>query len=76
MLIASIAYLLVVLTSAAKIKIKSKPNVNADLFKDSDFTFSQDAEDGKEATIFKGDVMKAKAMITQNNRMGTDFKYA
>jgi hypothetical protein len=64
------------LSSARKIIIKSKPDKNADLFQDKEFTFSQDPVDDKEPTIFKGDVMKTKTLISENVQGKKNFKFA
>lgn len=59
-----------------KIVIKSNPERNADLFGDKDFTFSQDQDDKKEPTIFKGNVMKTKTLINENVTGKKNFKFA
>lgn len=61
---------------ARKIIIKSNPERNADLFGDKDFTFSQDQDDKKEPTIFKGNVMKTKTLINENVTGKKSFKFA
>lgn len=61
---------------ARKIVIKSNPDRNADLFGDKDFTFSQDKDDNKEPTIFKGDPMKSKVTINENVQGRKNFKFA
>lgn len=63
-------------SSARKIIIKSNPDKNADLFQDKEFTFSQDKEDKKEPTIFKGDPMKTKTLISENVQGKKQFKFA
>jgi len=63
-------------STARKIIIKSNPDKNADLFKDSDFTFSQDKDDGKEPSTFTGDPMKSKITQTQNVQGKKNFKFA
>lgn len=63
-------------TTARKIIIKSNSNRNSELFQDKDFTFSQDKDDKKEATIFKGDVMKSKTLISENVQGKKAFKFA
>jgi hypothetical protein len=63
-------------SSARKIIIKSNPDKNADLFQDKEFTFSQDAVDDKEPTIFKGDPMKTKTLISENVQGKKNFKFA
>lgn len=64
------------ISTARKIIIKSKPDKNADLFQDKDFTFSQDKEDKQAPTIFKGDPMKAKTGIMTNVQGKKNFKFA
>jgi len=64
------------LSSARKIIIKSNPDRNADLFQDKDFTFSQDKDDNVEPTIFKGDPMKTKTLISENVQGKKNFKFA
>lgn len=63
-------------STARKIIIKSNPDRNADLFEDKDFTFSQDKDDNKEPTIFKGDPMKTKTVISENVQGKKNFKFA
>lgn len=63
-------------STARKIIIKSNPDRNADLFQDKDFTFSQDKDDNKEPTIFKGDPMKTKTVISENVSRKNNFKFA
>lgn len=63
-------------STARKIIIKSNPDRNADLFQDKDFTFSQDAADDKEPTIFKGDPMKSKTLVSENVQGKKTFKFA
>jgi hypothetical protein len=46
------------------------------LFGDKDFTFSQDKDDKKEPTIFKGDPMKSKVVINENVQGKKNFKFA
>lgn len=63
-------------STARKIIIKSNPDRNADLFQDKDFTFSQDKDDNKQPTIFKGDPMKTKTVISENVQTKKAFKFA
>ncbi|CRL04555.1 CLUMA_CG017626, isoform A [Clunio marinus] len=63
-------------SSARKIIIKSNPDRNAELFQDKDFTFSQGKEDTKEPTIFTGDPMKTKTLISENVQGKKNFKFA
>jgi hypothetical protein len=63
-------------SSARKIIIKSNPDKNADLFQDKEFTFSQDKEDNKEPSAFKGDPMKTKTLINENVQGKKNFKFA
>jgi len=63
-------------TTARKIVIKSNTNRNAELFQDKDFTFSQGAEDNQPPTIFKGDPMKTKTLISENVQGKKNFKFA
>lgn len=67
---------IITISSARKITIKSNPDKNADLFQDKDFTFSQDKEDNKKPTIFKGDPMKTKTLISENVQGKKTFKFA
>jgi len=63
-------------STARKIIIKSNPERNADLFQDKDFTFSQGKDDNREPTIFKGDPMKTKTLISENVQGKKNFKFA
>lgn len=63
-------------STARKIIIKSKPDKNADLFQDKEFTFSQDKDDKQEPSSFKGDPMKTKTVIMQNVQTRKNFKFA
>jgi len=75
--ISLLTVLAIISTSAArKIIIKSNPERNADLFQDKEFTFSQDKDDKQQPTIFKGDPMKTKTLISENVQGKKTFKFA
>jgi len=75
--ISLLTVLAIVATSTArKIIIKSNPERNAELFQDKDFTFSQDKDDNKQPTIFTGDPMKTKTLISENVQGKKTFKFA
>jgi hypothetical protein len=63
-------------TSARKIVIKSNVDRNAEFFKNKDFTFDQSKDDGKQPTVFKGDVMKSKTTVSENVQGKKNFKFA
>lgn len=63
-------------SSARKIVIKSNVDRNSEFFKNKDFTFDQSKDDGKQATIYKGDPMKSKTVISENVQGRKNFKFA
>lgn len=63
-------------TTARKITIKSNPDRNAELFQDTKFLFSQDKEDNQEPTIYKGDPMKSKTLVSENVQGKKNFQFA
>jgi len=67
---------IICLSSARKIIIKSNPDRNADLFQEKDLTFTQDKDDNVEPTIFRGDPMKTKTLISENVQGKKNFKFA
>lgn len=72
-----LTFLAIVGTSPArKIIIKSNPDRNAEFFNDKDFTFDQSKDDGKQATLFSGDVMKSKTLVSENVQGKKNFKFA
>lgn len=61
---------------ARKIVIKSNVDRNSEYFKNKDFTFDQSKDDGKQPTVFKGDVMKSKTVVSENVQGRKNFKFA
>ena len=63
-------------TSTRKIVIKSNVDRNSEFFNAKNFTFDQSKDDGKQPTVFKGDVMKSKTTVSENVQGKKNFKFA